>query len=178
MFSFHSTDFLTTPPPPPAPALGTSAGVYEAQARSSSSVLARPPTHCEAVAAGGSPSEDQRSNTHALFEQFIEFMNYRDSISTSRSVSSPAQTAVAAPVLTLAPAGPSEFANPPTTVPGPKLGFRSLVEIRVPSDQRLTTLPVLHFVAPVVLDGALTRAGLRYPPLGALRWGGYCSAFW
>ena len=114
------------PPPPPAPAPGTSAGIVVAQARSSSSVLARPPTHCEAVAAGGSPSEDQRSNTHALFEHFIEFMNYRDSISTSRSVSSPAQTVVAAPVLTLAPAGPSEFANPPTTVPGPKLGFRSI----------------------------------------------------
>ena len=120
---------VSTPPissPPPTLAPGTSAGIDEAQARSSSSVLARPPTHCEAVAAGGSPSEDQRSNTHALFEQFIEFMNYRDSISTSRSVSSPAQTVVAAPVLTLAPAGPSEFANPPTTVPGPKLGFRSI----------------------------------------------------
>ena len=86
MYSFYSADFLTTHPAP-----GTSAGIVVAQARSSSSVLARPPTHCEVAAAGGSPSEDQRSNTHALFEQFIEFMNYRDSISTSRLVSSPAQ---------------------------------------------------------------------------------------
>ena len=78
----------------------------------SSSDLARPLTHCEAAAAGGSPSEDQRSNTHALFEQFIEFMNYRDSISTSHSFPSLAQTSVAAPVLALAPADPSEIANP------------------------------------------------------------------
>ena len=123
MYSFYSADFLTTPP---APASGTSVGNDEALARSSSSVLARPPTHCEAVAAGGSTSEDQRSNTHALFEQFVEFMNYRDSISTSCSVSSPTQTSVTAPVLALAPADLSEIANPPTTVPGPKLGFRSI----------------------------------------------------
>ena len=114
---------------------------------------------------------------HALFEHFIEFMNYCDSIPTSHSFPLPAQTSVAAPVLTQAPAGPSEIANPPTVVPGPKLGFRSISGDPRPFRPEVNNPASTSLRCASVLDGALTRAGLKCSPLGALLVGDHRSAF-
>ena len=103
MYTFDPPYYYLTSAPP------------KSQALSSSSVLARPPAHCEDLVAGESPTEGQL-NQNSLYADFLQFMDFRKSF--------PSRSSVIAPVSSSAPTGPvSVSENPSTIVPGPNSVF-------------------------------------------------------
>ena len=133
---------VSSPLPPPASALGSSA-VSNALAApvSSSAVLARPLTHSEVDAAGESRPREQSSQSHALFEQFLHFLNSRDPVVSSHSVPSLVQASVSAPFSVSAPSVPLVTANPPTIVPGLHPDFDPLRDSRPFTDMTYYPAP-------------------------------------